>query len=110
MSDEARTVLNMWGLHARPARKRKRTHVSSSVTIAAKHSPTSILRTSRGGDRRLSFFQKTRRDGSRRILPSCRSYCFAKATGPLSSVPGGPFVANGGLELLLFCGIALHVK
>ena len=30
--------------------------------------------------------------------------------GPPSSAPGGPFVADVWLELLLFCGFALHVK
>jgi hypothetical protein len=42
----------------------------------------------------------------------------AQSAGPIASLnnwptefcAGGPFVADGGLELLLLCGIALHVK
>jgi hypothetical protein len=33
-----------------------------------------------------------------------------KTGGPPSSAPSWPFVADGRLDLLLFCGIALHAK
>jgi hypothetical protein len=48
-----------------------------------------------------------RRGGSWRTLRNCLA---KKTTGPPSSAPGGPFVADVWLELLLFCGFALHVK
>ena len=48
---------------------------TSCATLTDSNSLTSITRTSRGDDRRRNCFPRMKRDGSRRISPSCRSYC-----------------------------------
>ena len=54
---------------------KKQPRVSSSATTTGNSLRMSITRTSRGGDPRPSCSPKMRRDGSRQISQSCRSYC-----------------------------------